>query len=554
MNMNLSMPGCIRHWHRKSLFLKGIMTIKYKFRSTWRDEDRAGLKHATRSQKRQMSMPDIKRFPDKQMTATREAVAKETSKRLKKTILKLVFSFGGISTEIDTEIETLKARLRSAREEDRREIIEDSVDAILSRINSLKSGLKDAAGSGQNYFVDFLDGLSLPGELDEEITRLRQEVKEIQEEQQYLELVNRAIQLFCSVSGTEREDRLRLINLLEQLSLPAEATERLVLIRDEIANNQYASLFEANKKIGKVINAAHAGLQHELDDITRYLNRLIGQLSVLYGHLQSTEREHGISCKEAENLNNQFLQHSEDLQAEMDQVTDLESLKQSVDSHMNKLQTSLKEHLASERQRKRATEERVSELKSRLQKMENETLGLKEKLNQERTHAYCDVLTGISNRLSYDEQIIKEIARSKRYKKPLSLAVIDIDYFKKINDRFGHKAGDKVLKAVATVCKENIRDSDFLARYGGEEFVLLLPETDVEEAGIAVENLRRVVESCNFYHQNQTVLVTVSIGFTELQPGDDNDGFFNRADKALYAAKSGGRNLCMSSDEIVHTA
>jgi len=239
---------------------------------------------------------------------------------------------------------------------------------------------------------------------------------------------------------------------------------------------------------------------------------------------------------------------------EIESASDLEQIKSSIDAHIARIQTSLKEHLVSEIQRKEATEVRVKELKDRLQKMENETLGLKEKLNQEHNNAHRDVLTGIPNRLSYEEQIQKEFARSKRYQQPLSMAVIDIDNFKKINDRFGHKAGDKVLKAVATVCKENIRDTDYLARYGGEEFILLLPETDLDETAIAVENLRRVVENCNFYHLNQTVLVTISVGFAEFRSDDDVDSVFHRADMALYTAKSAGRNRCISDMQIEDAA
>lgn len=492
---------------------------------------------------------------DSDLLTDREPELDKIQNQLKKTILKLVFSYSGVNSDIDSEIDLLKEQLRNSRkEDDRRRIIETSVETILGKIDKLKYELKTNTTTNQNYFVEFLNKLSLPGDLGKEIIVLRQLAEKIQKEQEYLDLIEKTIKVICSAQDTEQENKYRLIHLLEQLTLPADATHKIVKIRDQISTNQYTSLKDINNKISRVINEVNVELQRELDDIRHYLNRLIGQLSVLYGHLQFTQREQSLSCAEAENLNKDIKQHAEEMHSEIESINDLDQLKSSIDAHMVKIQTSLKEHMVSELQRKEATEERVKELKDRLQNMENETLNLKEKLNQEHNNAHRDILTGIANRLSYEEQIKKEFARSKRYQQPLTMAVIDIDNFKKINDRFGHKAGDKVLKAVATVCKENIRDSDFLARYGGEEFILLLPETDLEETGIAVENLRRVVENCNFYHQSQTVLVTISVGFAEFRPDDDVDSVFHRADMALYTAKSAGRNRCVSDMQIENAA
>lgn len=474
---------------------------------------------------------------------------------LKKTILKLVFSYAGLDPDIDGEIQQLKARLKvTGNETEKRAIIQETADRVLQSFEKVKAKPDNQKDASDSLFTDFLDRLSLPGDLENKISELRDQAKDIQQKQEYLELLDKTVEIICQASDGKDTGHEYLVTLLEHITLPKDESTRLIKIRNQISAGEASNLTEVSKNISLVINDANSRLQGELDSIRHYLNRLIGQLSVLYGHLQSTQREQSLSCMEAESLNSNFKQQSSVLKHEMEEARDLESLKSTIDDHMSKIQTSLNDHLQSEMQRKEASEERVRELKSKLQAMENETLGLKEKLNQEHNNAHSDVLTNIPNRLAYEEQIKKEIGRARRYQKPMTMAVIDIDFFKKINDRFGHKAGDKVLRAVANVCKENIRDADFLARYGGEEFVLILPETDMEEAGVAVENLRRVVESCNFYHQNQTVLVTVSIGFAELKSDDDADKIFERADMALYSAKRSGRNCCISEMQIEDAA
>ncbi|MCG8324182.1 MAG: diguanylate cyclase [Thiotrichales bacterium] len=470
---------------------------------------------------------------------------------MKKAILKLVFSCAGLNPGIDGKIDLLKTRLRNASKENERcNIIAEVVDELLPLINGIKENQIKCDDHVTDHFNYFLQRLSEQEGLQEEITRLSKQANEIREEQQYLDLIEKTVGIICANTGSEEDCKFRLLHMIEQFSLPSHASVKLHEIRNKLINNEYPSLKEVSGNISRVINEINSDLQKQLDDIQQYLNRLLAKLSVLYGHFQSTQRDLGQSCKEAEDLSREFQEENHKLHDEIKTVTDIKQLKSSIDEHMSRIQKSMDAHLEAEQQRKQATEERVDELKSRLQEMENETLNLKEKLNQEQNNALNDVLTGIPNRLAYEEQINKEIARASRYQQALTMAVIDIDHFKKINDRFGHKAGDKVLKAVATVCKENIRDTDFFARYGGEEFVLLLPETDLDEAGIAVENLRRVVESCNFYHQNQTVLVTVSIGYAEHRNEDDIDSLFNRADMALYAAKGSGRNRCMSDIQI----
>ena len=150
--------------------------------------------------------------------------------------------------------------------------------------------------------------------------------------------------------------------------------------------------------------------------------------------------------------------------------------------------------------------------------------------------ATTDTLTGIYNRGKIEESLRQEMARSARYGSPLTILLFDLDFFKKVNDTFGHSIGDQVLKEVAATVGKHIRETDTLGRWGGEEFMVLCPGIVAQDAVAIAEKLRQRVEEL-------PIGVTISCGIAGCQPGESMDGLINRADKALYAAKHSGRNL-----------
>ncbi len=153
--------------------------------------------------------------------------------------------------------------------------------------------------------------------------------------------------------------------------------------------------------------------------------------------------------------------------------------------------------------------------------------------------SYIDQLTQLGNRKMFDEVLSKEIAQAKRHKSPLSIIMVDIDFFKKINDNYGHLIGDSVLVEFAQLLKNNIRLSDSISRWGGEEFIILLPNHTKVEADVLANKLNKTVEAFNF---NKIKGFTASFGVTELLNGDTIETFLSRTDAALYQAKNNGRN------------
>jgi diguanylate cyclase len=187
------------------------------------------------------------------------------------------------------------------------------------------------------------------------------------------------------------------------------------------------------------------------------------------------------------------------------------------------------------------------QMRARVAELEAEAHRLHGQLKDEQRLSTIDALTKVANRLAYEKRMEEELQRWHRFKQPTSLAVWDVDHFKRINDTYGHRAGDRVLSAVAECLSTRIRSTDFLARYGGEEFVLILPGTKLDDAMRVVDQMRIAISSIGFHFRGTPVSITVSSGVTAFLQPDTTGSIFDRADKALYQAKERGRNRCVSA-------
>jgi two-component system, cell cycle response regulator len=191
--------------------------------------------------------------------------------------------------------------------------------------------------------------------------------------------------------------------------------------------------------------------------------------------------------------------------------------------------------------------ELIARLKTALRVLDLEK-SLKDAYERIRILSITDKLTGCFNRTYMDEYLAKEITRATRYQRPVSLIMADIDHFKRVNDTYGHQAGDLVLTNFVASIKQGLRkDVDWIARYGGEEFLMVLPETDLENAVLSAERLRKIVSESVTEHGKHRIRITASFGVVGYKPSAKNvnipyETIINQADNALYQAKNEGRN------------
>jgi len=176
------------------------------------------------------------------------------------------------------------------------------------------------------------------------------------------------------------------------------------------------------------------------------------------------------------------------------------------------------------------------------EKVDERTKELASKNEQLITMSRTDPLTGLANRRAFDTMMRKEVRRGERNNKPLVLGMIDLDFFKSVNDNYGHDVGDIILKDTAKLLLDGLRAHDFPARWGGEEFSILLPETDAKEAVMVAERVRKMIENHKWTFGEETLKLTVSFGLAQWEPGRKPASVFKEADRALYEAKEKGRN------------
>jgi diguanylate cyclase (GGDEF)-like protein len=188
---------------------------------------------------------------------------------------------------------------------------------------------------------------------------------------------------------------------------------------------------------------------------------------------------------------------------------------------------------------------RLAELEQRNRALEAEL----EQLRVYKDYAYTDMLTEVPNRRFYHERLIQETARVRRSRHQLGLALLDLDYFKEINDQIGHRAGDQVLKFFAQFLRVNLRQEDMLCRIGGDEFAVILPDTDADHAGVYFDRVKAKLDQIDLSLDGRSdVKVSFSCGIASFASEYSTEDFVEQADHALYSAKARGRNqVCASS-------
>lgn len=337
-----------------------------------------------------------------------------------------------------------------------------------------------------------------------------------------------------------------LIGLLDELEVLDTEQPRHERLRKQV--HQGLNWYELAAVLDEVSTLVLSAQRSRQSEFEHYLQQLNTRLAQFQGNLEQAQDCYAGSLDDGRALEGSIRDQVQTLHEDVRASADLNTLKATVEAKLELLLNNVDQARVLREQRESEVASHLKTMVERIQVMEVEAQTFRRHLDEQTRRAMLDSLTGLANRAGLQKRMDEEFDRLKRYGGQLLLAVLDVDHFKSINDNFGHLAGDKVLRLIAQQLQRRLRKTDFIGRFGGEEFVLLMPGTSLQQGAVVLDELRAGISQCPFHFKSQRVPITISLGFTEVQPADELDQAFDRADQAMYQAKAAGRNRIIQAD------
>ena len=343
-------------------------------------------------------------------------------------------------------------------------------------------------------------------------------------------------------------------------SRPELASELLTLaneitFEDDVAKevNDIKTTLAQSPEINVLLDSAIAIIQVIANSIARerqsaqgFLVSLNQTLEELHASIVSTTNSTKHMSEELSGVNKQIEAKIKLLNEQTQTATSITDLKELVDGELKLLSQDLVKREQLEQEDKKALLQSFEQISARISVLETKVNKYKKRLSEQQFKSLLDGLTKLPNRAAFDDRFSQEFHMFEQHGGDITLVVIDVDYFKSINDQYGHSAGDKTLQVIARALKKAVRKADFIARYGGEEFVLIMSGVSTSHAKAPLEKVRNTIKAIPFKFKNKQVQITVSLGATQFKKGDTPLTAFDRADEALYEAKNKGRDrLCI---------
>lgn len=341
-----------------------------------------------------------------------------------------------------------------------------------------------------------------------------------------------------------------LLRILDNIFVTEQSTPLASKVRAKIsAGLNWYEFVSVLEDIYALITAA---LEQERTEFQRFLNELNESLGQVQEYVLFSKEQEGESRNSERALDDAVRTKISDIAETVQVAEDIGELKTTVQGQLTTILSSMDQFKAMKSAQQESASEHSRALEERLRAMEVESKELRMHLAQQEQMAMRDALTELPNRAAYDRRVLSEFVqwRNSLAQDPqhsLCLAIGDVDHFKRVNDTYGHLAGDKVLKILAKTISARLRKTDFVARYGGEEFVIIMPSTNIEDAEALLNSVRQKIEKCPFHFKEKQVQITMSFGLSSFEELETPEKVFERSDKALYRAKAGGRNqVCLA--------
>ena len=490
---------------------------------------------------------------------------------LQRSLGRLALAAQGLDSSLDRQLSSLRKVLRGKNNQVEIESILEKMEKAIIKMEENKSSNKTQSNS--EIVIELLKSLNLPKSLKSETKLLLKQLKSEPNETaslmpDVLALINNSLSSAPSkqsgfLSGlfnkgniadntdeknsTKLESNIILMQLLERLALPTELSKKATKIRHKLEPGiNDDDIPKVINEIADIVSSLGSQAVTEKQEYEAFLKTLTERLNELDQYIRQTSDDEAKAIKDRDVISRAVEDEVLGLRTQVEKANDLEQLKSSVTNHIDTLNIHFEKYKKSDHEQFDKSQQQIQELNKRLNAMEAESKELREEAEKSRQFALKDALTGIWNRQALNEMMEKEFGRWQRYQRPLCIVVWDVDFFKRVNDTYGHDAGDKVLKTIARIFQQATRDADFIARFGGEEFVAILPETRLEDALSLANKIREKVANSKFHYEQKPVPITASAGLATFRPGDSIEDVFKRADKALYQAKETGRNRCIA--------
>ena len=344
-----------------------------------------------------------------------------------------------------------------------------------------------------------------------------------------------------------------LLDKLKEL-LPPSMTDKLNELKDDLHNDSknHGSRDWLDSPIS-IIKQHVTSLSHRNKELEEFMVAAMQHLSDTESHLASEMSCHQNKFRDDRHFEERISENMTMMSEDINVTSNVSLIKSILVTKIENINTHITEKRDQDMIKLKETEKSLEDMSARLTEIKDEADEIRKRSQEIEVEAITDALTGIYNRKGYDDKMTETLAHVKRYGITSSLMVCDIDFFKKINDNFGHKVGDLALIKLATLLKKRLRTNDFIARYGGEEFVVILPHTDIDGATKAGMGLREYIDNAVFSYKGTQVPLTISIGVSEFRKDDDNSSVFERADHALYLAKKSGRNTVKTEIDVINS-
>lgn len=469
----------------------------------------------------------------------------------------------GIDVELDNKMASLRNELQQNANLDR---IHPLIAATLAHLQQMdvrqQQQVKQAQTSLSEAGKLLQKQRGLPNQLRRDLRELLAKVDEPAPHVQHViphitqlthlyqtALAARDSQNLDAISAEDDEQRLckqmsvDLLNLLSELAFEGKHAKAIEQIRLSLLSELCIErLLEACLKTIEVIISS---INEERQSSQLFLLKLNDALSTVQQTLQNSSHASAVLQDKIQHLTLRIDQQISKLSSDSEQANSLPDLQRLVSQQLVAIAASLEERSLLEAQQRELLMGSVKDMELRLLQLEQDAQQFRQRLAEQKLRSLQDALTQLPNRAAFDERYELELKRWKRSGKPLTVVLADVDHFKRINDSYGHSAGDKTLRVIAKALKQSLRETDFIARYGGEEFVLLFPETSPNDLQIPLNNLREAIKRIPFRFKDENVPITISFGVTAVKSGDTPRSAFDRADEALYDAKHNGRDKVM---------